>query len=504
MSKGEKKKSGIVKRIAKWFGILIAAVFVLIIGASIAIYVIVDKPFIENQMSSALHRQVSIGNVGVSVFSVLSGIEVKDVAISNYKTETELKTLQGKEVPAGDRFVMLKSFTFKVAFGPLLDKKLVLKELLLSGLDANIVRDKNGRFNFSDLLEPKKMTAEEKAEAEKKKAEEAKKAAEAKKNAEPSKPLSADDIPVKVEVGKVGLENGNINFTDLSTGQKVQVYAITAKVFDIAIDPKDLNNSDIVKVHAGLGIKTIGVTSGGSVKSFDITASLDGSVIPFDKKTRLLDPEVSLKASSPKGMVTGLQIFDKMKGVSALDKYTGKFDFLKDDVTWKNADVNIWYKGNVAKLTDGKIHTDDFKSTFAATINTATLSVDAPIDFSLSSKHTAAIRGKVQKNVEKLIVGKAKSIVKADKVTDSAMKPLLGADGGIFIKYMVKGTLSSPNADMVAPKLPSLSDLVKEAAGDLADVAKDKAKDAAQKAVDKNKDKVQEKAAGKVKKLFGK
>jgi hypothetical protein len=503
MAKKE-KKSGIVKRIAKWFGIFIAVIFVLIIGASIAIYVIVDKPFIESQMSSALHRQVSIDKVGVSVFSVLSGIEVKDMAISNYKTEAELKTLQGKAVPAGDRFVTLKSFTFKVAFGPLLDKKLVLKELLVSGLDANIVRDKNGRLNFSDLLEPKKMAKEEKADAAKKAAEQAKKDAEAKKTSEPSKPLTADDIPVKISIGKVGLENGNINFNDVATGQKVMVYSISAKVFDIAIDPKDLNNSDIVKIHAGFGIKTIGSTSGGSVKSFDITASIDGTAIPFDKKSRLLNPEISLKASSPRGMVTGLQIFDKMKGVGALEKYTGKFDFLKDDITWSNADVTIWYKDNVAKLTDGKIKTDDFHAAFAATINTVSLTVDAPVEFALAAKHTSGVRGKVQKNVDKLIVGKAKSVVKADKVTDAAMKPLLGPDGGILIKYMIKGTLVAPNVDMVAPKLPSLTDLVKEAAGNFADVAKDKAKDVAAKKIDENKDKAADKAKSKAKKLFGK
>ena len=105
MAKAKKRKSSVLKTVLKVIGGFFAVVIVSIIGASIAIMIIVDKPFVESKMAAALSRQVSIGAVNVSVFSVLSGIEVKDVAISNYKTAKEIETLKGKPVPAGDTFV---------------------------------------------------------------------------------------------------------------------------------------------------------------------------------------------------------------------------------------------------------------------------------------------------------------------------------------------------------------------------------------------------------------
>jgi len=480
---GTEKKSGLFRRLIRIGAILAALVIVLVIGASIAVIMIVDKPFIEGQMSKALHRQVSIGDVNVSVFSVLSGIEVKNTAISNYKADADLKKLQGTPVAADDRFVMLDSFRFKIAFGPLLEKRIVLKELVFDGLTANVVRYKSGRFNFSDLTESKPKTAEEKA-AEKKKLEDEKKAAA---NATPSKPLSADDIPVEISIGLVGLEKGTVNFTDVETGQKVAIYGLTAKVYDIAIDPKNLAKDDIVKVRLALGIKTIGQVKEGSVKSFDILLSADGNVIPFDKSTRLLNPEIALRAGSSKGMLTGLQIFDKMKSVSALEKYTGKFDFLKDSITWKKAFVSIWYKNNLVKLSEGKIDTDDYAATFDAQINTVSMAIKSEIDFSLSKKHTDGVKSRVRKNIDKLIVGKAKKVVNADKITETAMKPLVNSDGSIYLKYAVKGTVSRPDVDMIAPKLGDLKDIVKEAAGDIFNEAKDKA-------IEKGKEKVAEKA----------
>ena len=501
MAKAKKRKSSVLKTVLKVIGGFFAVVIVSIIGASIAIMIIVDKPFVESKMAAALSRQVSIGAVNVSVFSVLSGIEVKDVAISNHKTAKEIEALKGKPVPAGDIFVGLKSFNFKVAFGPLLHKQFVLKELTLYAPVAKIVRYKNGQFNFSDLLVQKPKTAEEKA-AEAKAAEEAKKEAQKAKAekkaaaaAEPSKPFSADDIPVKVTIGKVGTENGTISFLDETTGQQVEIYSLTAKVYDISIDPKNLTSDDIVKIKAGFGIKTIGkVSAGASVKSFDITTSLDGSVIPFDKKTRLLNPEITLKAGSPKGSMTGLQVFDKMKSVSALDKYCGKFSFLKDEISWSDAFVGVWYKDSIVKLSDGRIKTGDYTSNFSGQINIATTALKSSIDLSLSEKHTASVRDGIKKNTEKLITAQMKKIVTADKIADIAMKPLVNKEGKIYIKYDIAGPAAKPNAVMSAPKLPDIKDVVKEAAGDLTDALKDKAKEEAAKKIDQGKKAAEEKA----------
>lgn len=495
-------KKSLVKRILKWTGISFGVVFLLIIAAGIAAMIIVDKPFIETQMEKALHRQVRIGDVSGSLFSAVSGFSVSDVKISNYKTEKAIAALKGKPVAGADVFASMKSFKFRISIPPLLSGKFVLNELMLYEPVINIVRYKSGAFNFSDLLVKKKLTPEEQAELEKKNKE----AAEAAKKEAPSKPLKADDLPVAVNIGSVGMQDGSVNFNDMTSEQKLNLYKVTAKVYDIKIDPKNLEKNDSIQLKVFSGIKTVSRPKSGSVESFDIGFDITGTVIPFDKKTRLLNPEISLKAGSPYGKMTGLQIFNEMMNVEQLAKYCGKFDFLQKDVNWKNGYVYIHYKDNVATLKDGKIGNDDYAMTFGGKINVATMALDLATDMALAKKHTDSVKSRTQKLADKAITGKTRDYLKAEDVADAAVKPMVNDKGEIYLKYTVKGTASKPDVKMVHPQLGSLADVVKsmakEAAGKAVDTAKDAAEAKAKAEAEKKTDKAKDKASKKLKKLF--
>jgi len=487
-----------MKRVLKWLGGIIGVIILLIVIASIAVYVIVDKPFIEKQMRGALHRHATIGDISVGIFSVISGIEVKDVKISNFKTEKQLTALEGKPVPAGDLFVGLKAFKFKVQFLPLLQKQFVLKELTLYEPKINVIKNEKGVFNFDDLLVAKPMTAEEKAEAEKEAREEAKRLAEEAKN--PSKPLTVDDIPIAVNVGKIGIEKATITYEDKQFQQTFQIYDLTALVHSIDIDGKALDKKNQVKINVDMGIKTMGQMKTGTVQSFDILLSIKGSVKPFDVKTRRLDPEVTVKMGSPKGTLTGLQILEKAKDVEALSKYCGKLNFLGKDVRWKNGYMKVWYKAGTVKIDEGDIKTDDYQLSFKGKTNINTKAVDAELDMVLADKHGKSIRSGIEKNAKKAITGAAGKYVTAEKVADLAMKPLQNKEGKVYLKYQVKGTMSDPKTNLVHPQLPSLGSLVKDAAGSVADAAVDKAKDVAADKAKAAADKGTKKATKKLKK----
>ena len=105
-----------MKRLLKWIGLIVGVVLLLIIIASVVIMLIVDKEFIVTQMESALNRHVTIEDIDVGIFSVVSGIDVKDIKISNFKTERQLSALKGKPVKPRDIFVGLKAFNFKISF----------------------------------------------------------------------------------------------------------------------------------------------------------------------------------------------------------------------------------------------------------------------------------------------------------------------------------------------------------------------------------------------------
>ncbi|MEW6525149.1 MAG: AsmA family protein [Spirochaetota bacterium] len=479
-----------MKKIFKWVAIVIGSIFALVIIASIVLMLVVTKDMIAQQMEKALNRHVTIEKIDVSIFSVVSGIEVKGVAISNFKTPKQLEALKGKPVEKGDLFVGLDSFTFKLKFLPLLQGKFELRELLLTGPKINITRYQSGTFNFSDLMKPSK---------EEKKVEEVKKE-------EPSKPLTADTLPISITIGKVGIEKGVITFVDQSLQQTLQLYNLNALVHDIEIDPKDLEKKNQVKLKLDIGIKTIGKTSGGSVESFDIALASRGTVKPFDLKTRILNPEISLKAGSPYGTMTGLQIFDAIKSNETLANYAGKFDFLSKDVKWKNGYVDIWYKGGLLKITNGKISTDDYAGNFKADVNLNTKAVNAEVDMTLNEKHNKSIYNGIEKNASKLIKGDVAKYVKSNTVAEKAFGYLTNKDGKVFLQFLVTGTMDKPQTKLVSPKLPSLMDVIKDIGGDVADIAKEKAKEKAkettQKAVEKGTEKAKEKATKKLKKLF--
>ena len=493
MSK-ENGKKGIIRKILKWVSIFFGVILVLIIGVSIAAMIMIDKPFIESKMEEQLHRQVRIGDISGGLFSAISGFTIKDVKISNYKTEKEIESLKEKPVADNDIFASMKALNFKISIPPLLSKKFVLNELMLMSPQVNIVRYKSGAFNFSDLLVTKPMTPEERAAQEKKMRE------EAAKPKEKSEPLKADDLPVAINVGSVGMAEGNVNFTDIGTGQKLNLYNVTAKVYNIKIDPQDIEKTNSMSLKIFAGIKTISSSQSGSVQSFDIGFDVAGNIIPFDKKTRILDPEVSVKAGSPYGNITGLQIFNEMISVEQLAKYSGKFDFLAKEIDWKNGYVNIHYKGNTVTLSGGKISTNDFGLTFGGSINIASMGLNLNSDMTLAQKHTDKVKGQITKQAEKLIPGNAKGYVKPESIANTAIKPMVNDKGELFLSYAIKGTASKPNVDLIHPKLGSLSDLVKNALGDVAGNVADAAKEKAQKKVEEKVDQQKDKAANKLKK----
>ena len=481
-----------IKKILKWIGIAVGAIIVLIIVAGIVLMLIVDEKMIASQMENVLHRHVTIQKIKVGVFAVASGIEVREVRISNFKSKSQLAALKDKPVPQSDLFVGLKAFNFKIKLVKLLSGNVVLDELVLYEPVINVVKNKNGVFNFADLTKPAPGAKEEVKETTKK--------------AEPSKSFKADDLPVEITVGKIGLEKGQLKYVDQGLGQTFQVYDLTALIHSIKIDPKDLNNKDSVGLAISMGVKTIGELKTGSVKSFDIGFDIKGVMIPFDKKTRIANPELDLKMGLPYGTMTGLQIFEKMKEVEQLAKYSGKFDFLKKDIKWKNAYVGVWYKDNVVKLKEGKIPTDDYELTYAGQTNIATKAVDFDMDMLVAEKHEKSIRDGIEKNVKKAIPAKAAKYVKSETVTDIAMKGLKNKDGKVFLQFKVTGKLNDPKTKLVSPRLSSISDLVKGSSGDIKDAVKeevkDKAKEEAKEAAEKGVDKAKDKAVKKLKKLF--
>jgi len=439
-----------------------AVVVVLVVAAGVIVYMKVDKTFIASQLSHVLNRQVTIEKIDVNIFSVLSGIEIKDVAVSNFKTPQELESLQGKPVEAADVFARMEALRFKVKIMPLLKRQVELKELILYKPVINLSKNKQGALNIDDLIKAKKPADEDKNAQER-----------AKQTKEPAKPVSADDIPVAIAVGEIGMKEGTINYYDGEFNQKIQIYKLTTLAYDINIDPKDLEKKDEVKVKLGMGIKTVGAMKTGSVQSFDVTINATGKVIPFDVKTRLLEPEAVLHIAVPDGEITGLQLFNAIAAVPVLGEYLGKnLSFLKEKQQWKGASHNgldLRYKAAKADITNGRLDLKDANFLFDGGMNIDTKAIDMNLGAVLKKEINEAVKAALVKKIEATIKSpEVKKYADLGNLAAIAMKPLLNKDGLIALKAKVTGTTKKPDVKLTEPQLGSLGKFVQDNAGSMA------------------------------------
>ena len=470
------------KKLLITIGAIVTVIAVLVIVAGVIVYKKVDKTFISSQMSKSLNRQVYIEKIDVNIFSVISGIEIKNVAISNFKTPQELESLQGKPVVAGDVFAGMKSLHFKVKIIPLFKKQVELKELVLYSPVINLSKNKQGVLNINDLIKSKKQ--------------------EKKELQEPAKPLTADEIPVDIAVGEIGMKNGTINYYDGEHDQKFQIYKLTTLAHDIKIVPKELEKKNEVNLKLSMGIKTIGTIKTGSVQNFDITIDATGKMIPFDVKTRLLEPEVILHIAVPDGEITGLQIFNSIAAIPILGDYLDEYvAFLKDKQEWKDSKetgLDLRYKADKAQITNGKLNLKQAKLLFDGSMNMKSKAVDMNMDMAMKKEINDGVKASLAKKIDSLINSpEVKKYADSNKLADAAMQPLLNKDGVIDLKAKVGGTTNKPDVKLTQPQLGSLGDIVKNAAGSVAiEAGKGAVKDAAKKLLNGDQQKVLEDVEG--------
>src|SRR5262245_7435195 len=103
------------------------------------------------------------------------------------------------ERAAPQPFVSFDSAHVSVALLPLLRRNVVVDRVRLSGLKAQIIKDKEGRFNFQDLIE---QAGEKPAAKSEKKAPDS-------------------GAPVAFDVAGVTIERAAVTYRDLNTGQDI-------------------------------------------------------------------------------------------------------------------------------------------------------------------------------------------------------------------------------------------------------------------------------------------
>lgn len=445
------------KKLFVIFGAVFAVIIIVLTMAVVFIYTKVDKAFISAQLANVLNRQVYIEKIKVGIFSVVSGVEIKNLTISNFKAPEYLQKFQGNPVAPAEAFFSAETLLFKVKILPLLKRQLELKELVLFRPVLNIYQDRQGVLNIDDLIKSGKRPENE-------------------KKTEPlprSKPISVDDLLASVSVGEIGAKHGTINYSDDRFDQKMQVYELTAIAHDINIDPLDLEKKNVMKLKVEMGFKTVGPMKTGSVQNFDLLIKASGKAIPFDVQTRQLDPEMALHIAIPEGEITGLQVFNYIAAVPVLVEYLSEhISFLKGKQQWKNSSqtgLYLRYKSGRAKLDNGKLDIREAELLFDGTLNFESKELAMNLNMVMKKEINEAVKTSLARKMEMFIKSPdLKKYADTGKLAQTAMAPLLDKDGRINLKARVGGTTKKPDVRVIEPKLISLESVAKDMAGNLA------------------------------------
>lgn len=170
-----------------------------------------------------------------------------------------------------DIFLRIKGGGLRVAFMPLLSKRVEVAELMLDGLHLNLVRAADGRTNW-DFAKPGQAPAAP--------------ASPASPPPQPAQPQASGGAPMAVAVDSLSVNGASLSFRDLGTGQQFRARDLNVNVNGLAPggDPAD------IKLAVAMSGQKPDIEADLSVTA-KVQSDLDGSVLRVNGLTVTLTPK---------------------------------------------------------------------------------------------------------------------------------------------------------------------------------------------------------------------
>jgi AsmA protein len=176
-----------MKKILKWIAIVVAALIVIALALPFLINVNSFRPQIESNLTDALGRKVTVGNLKLSILSGSVGAD--DIAIAD------------DPAFSGAPFIRAKALNVGVELMPLIfSKQLHVTELSLTEPQVTLLRAPSGRWNYSTLG--------------------------GNAASKPATPAStgANSFQQNLSVGKLAIDDGRVSIAETKAPAKAHVY----------------------------------------------------------------------------------------------------------------------------------------------------------------------------------------------------------------------------------------------------------------------------------------
>jgi AsmA protein len=245
------------------------------------------KPQIVQLVKEKTGRTLSIqGNIGLKFFPKI-GAGIGKTTLSEHDSDKEFAGVDDAQV--------------YVALWPLLSKQVVVDEVRVDGLRANLVKLKDGTTNFSDLSGGGAPAVEKK---------------EVPKPVEAPRGESTPQQPIKLDITGIRITNSHVTWRDETNGSDVAIDLVqlkTGRLADRTTSPVDLEMTiKGVKPKADLQVKLTGMlTFDLQAQQYNfkgLDAKLTGSALDFSGITATLKTDVEAAGAAQEVKISGLSL----------------------------------------------------------------------------------------------------------------------------------------------------------------------------------------------------
>lgn len=329
-----------MKKLLKILLVLAGIFIVLVVAALVTLKVMFPpekvKLMAQNYVKDNFHREITFDGISFNVI----GVTINNFALS------ESTTFKNGTFIKADKLVV------KIDLKPLFDKHIKIKTVGLEDVVVNIIKNKNGKFNFDDLMSLG-SSAQTKPEAQK-------------DNTATPYTLVADNIYIK---------NSTINFTDKMADMKFSVRQVNVNISDF--DFTDVFKysasfiTDIKMPALNLSPVKLSINGTSTLAGFDMAkAGLDISAFKVNYKTA----EMSMSGSVNNFDKPAVKLKGYLKGIDS--KLAAEFAG-PDVPTFALPQINITADAG-ADITKGTAKVNNIK----VSIGSSYIITNADVDYS--------------------------------------------------------------------------------------------------------------------------
>lgn len=324
------------------------------------------KAQVQDLVKKQTNRQLQIdGDISLKVFPNIA-LVVNDAALMEADNTQE--------------FISIKQTSVGVALMPLLSKKVIADSINIDGLVANIVTDKNGNFNFDDLLKTKDKTKDDSEPADPK---------QTTGGSNKDKSQSQD---LQIDIAGINITNSTVSVINHVNNSNILISNLDAKTGAINLDkPISLKLKGHIKANQPSLDTNFDLATNVSINNDiyelqKLVLNVDGALTDFSFKPAKLQTDITFNQGKNSLSVNGLGL-NVNGGLGGNTKINDMVLNAKATQILLDLNNNLNSDDTVAMLLGGKgISINNLSGDFKAKkINASDIDIQSPqLDFTLS------------------------------------------------------------------------------------------------------------------------